>query len=164
MEGHSKQWREAYEATALEIVRNHMMTRQGYLRALNSEGITERVKWATRGGGKRHRIVTSESIWIANIPQVAEELRGIATKRKGSWEQAAQKGIKRHVWGRGMIGLLQPELSHATDAKPQAESEDCWDDVIGVPLGPVKVRRARREELKEFAKHGVYTKVPEAEC
>ena len=59
LEWHIKQWSDECEATAFEIVRTQVMARQGYLHELGNEGITEQVKWATRNGGKRHRIVTS---------------------------------------------------------------------------------------------------------
>ena len=91
MKGNIKQWSEECEATALEIVRNQVMARHGYLHELGNEGVIEPVKWATRNGGKRHCIVTPESTWITNIPQVAEELRGIVIKKKRNLEQAARK-------------------------------------------------------------------------
>ena len=85
--------------------------------------------------------------------------------KTGIGSRRLAKGMKRHImWELGMIELLQPEVSHATDAKPQVEAGECWGDVVGVPLGPVKVRKASQEELKEFAKHGVYVQVPESEC
>ena len=52
------------------------------------------------------------------------------------------------MWGLGMIGKLQPEESHATDAKPQAEAGECWDDVTHVPLDPVTVRKARKVAIE----------------
>ena len=39
-----------------------------------------------------------------------------------------------------------------------------WDDVTGEPLDQGLVVQARAEEMKEFQKHGVYTKVPIAQC
>ena len=39
-----------------------------------------------------------------------------------------------------------------------------WDDLSGEELEAEGVRRARAEEMEEFRKHGVYTKVPLEEC
>ena len=34
------------------------------------------------------------------------------------------------------------------------------DDLSGKPLNPERVKKARREEMEEFRKHGVYNKIP----
>ena len=39
-----------------------------------------------------------------------------------------------------------------------------WDDVTGVPVKQELVMKARKEDMQDFAKHGVYTKVPEKDC
>ena len=39
-----------------------------------------------------------------------------------------------------------------------------WDDITGKELDPGLVRQAREEQMVEFNKHKVYTKVPLAEC
>ena len=39
-----------------------------------------------------------------------------------------------------------------------------WDDISGQELDYEIVKRARAEEMKEFKKHNVYTKVPIEEC
>jgi len=44
------------------------------------------------------------------------------------------------------------------------ESYETWDDVSGKPLDTSMVKRARKDELEEFQKHGVYHKVPIKEC
>ena len=43
-------------------------------------------------------------------------------------------------------------------------SQRIWDDISGQELNLEWVKKARAEELKEFKKHGVYTKVPIEEC
>ena len=39
-----------------------------------------------------------------------------------------------------------------------------WDDLSGKSLKADLVRQARTDELREFAKHEVYVKVPDDEC
>ena len=39
-----------------------------------------------------------------------------------------------------------------------------WDEITGKPLDFEGVIKAREEELEEFRKHNVYTKVPVEEC
>ena len=41
---------------------------------------------------------------------------------------------------------------------------ETWDDVTGKPLDTAKVKQARKEEMTEFAKHDVYSKVPITDC
>ena len=55
------------------------------------------------------------------------------------------------------------------DRKPrvcqvQGGETEFWDDLSGKPLDAEKVRKARVEEMGEFAKHQVYEKVPTEEC
>ena len=39
-----------------------------------------------------------------------------------------------------------------------------WDEMTGVKLDESGVKQARKEEMEEFNKHKVYTKVPIEEC
>ena len=39
-----------------------------------------------------------------------------------------------------------------------------WDEVSGKALDPEGVKKARKEEMEEFKRHGVYVKVPRQEC
>ena len=39
-----------------------------------------------------------------------------------------------------------------------------WDDLSGKRLNPKLVKEARKEEMVEFGKHGVYVKVPIQRC
>ena len=56
-------------------------------------------------------------------------------------------------------------ISHSVDQpEVKAERGEYWDDVTGIPLRPELVRKARQEEMREFANHGVYVKVSEEEC
>ena len=54
---------------------------------------------------------------------------------------------------RGGIGSVVP-----------GEEEEVWekyyDDLSGEELDPVLIKEARKEEMREFEKHGVYKKVP----
>ena len=43
---------------------------------------------------------------------------------------------------------------------PEEEHKIYWDVLSGRELDPVKIKMARKEEMKEFSKHGVYKKVP----
>ena len=45
-----------------------------------------------------------------------------------------------------------------------AGSQKIWDDISGQELNLEWVKKAREEYMKEFKKHGVYTKVPIEEC
>ena len=45
-----------------------------------------------------------------------------------------------------------------------AQLAQFWDDITGQELKTDLVRQARKEEMLEFQKHDVYTKVPIAEC
>ena len=63
-----------------------------------------------------------------------------------------------------MINDVDDHVSHSEDPKVQSEEGEFWDSASGVPLDPLRVMRAREEEMKEFSKHGVYVKVPLREC
>ena len=52
-------------------------------------------------------------------------------------------------------------MNHAVNNVGNAEF---WDDLSGKPLDAEEVRKARVEEMGEFAKHQVYEKVPTEEC
>ena len=39
-----------------------------------------------------------------------------------------------------------------------------WDDIAGQELNHEMVKKAMTEDMKEFKKHNVYTKVPIEEC
>ena len=71
-------------------------------------------------------------------------------------EEGGRKGIGRHMWDSGMIGLLQPEVSHAIDAKPQVEEGSIGMMTLGFFSIRNGVRKAKSVELHEFAKHGLY--------
>ena len=64
-----------------------------------------------------------------------------------------------------MIGEVQSGIRHPVE-QPEIEAEpgEYWDDLTGVPLKQELVRKARREEINEFAKHRVYAQVPDEEC
>ena len=51
------------------------------------------------------------------------------------------------------VGSTSPEVN-----------QQLWDDLSGQELDQEGVKRARQEEMKEFAKHEVYQKVPIKEC
>ena len=44
------------------------------------------------------------------------------------------------------------------------QAVEFWDDLSGKRLNPTMVKAARKEEMSEFRKHGVYIKVPVKQC
>ena len=60
---------------------------------------------------------------------------------------------------RNMVKEEQAEVCQVSE-----ERAEVWDDLSGLPLDPIRVKAARTEEMAEFGKHGVYVKVPIAEC
>ena len=48
--------------------------------------------------------------------------------------------------------------------KDNSEAVEFWDDLSGKRLDPKLVKEARKEEMVEFGKHGVYVKVPVSRC
>ena len=60
-------------------------------------------------------------------------------------------------------------IEHWRGRKPlicqvQGGEPEFWDDISGKPLDTRMVLKAREDEMGEFAKHGVYEKVPTEEC
>ena len=123
------------------------------------------IKWATKGGGRVYSVTRKGIQWITYIHQVAE---GIKRARQVSWNQmgeAVKEGTREYLQGKGMTGETQLGISHSVDQpEVKAERGEYWDDVTGIPLRPELVRKARQEEMREFANHGVYVKVSEEEC
>ena len=99
------------------------------------------------------------------MKQVAEEIQQAIKVSRNRLREAVRKGTREHMQEIGMIGEVQSGISHPVD-QPEIEAEpgEYWDDVTGVPLKQELVMKAIREEVNEFAKHGVYTKVAEEEC
>jgi hypothetical protein len=64
--------------------------------------------------------------------------------------------LKKSLQDRGRIDEVSRLPIMATDCY--------WDDLSGKPLDPVLVTKARKEEMEEFNKHMVYTKVPVAKA
>ena len=48
--------------------------------------------------------------------------------------------------------------------REDSEAKQYWDDLSGKRLDPKLVKEARKEEMAEFRKHGVYAKVPIQQC
>ena len=84
-------------------------------------------------------------------------------------------GLKRQLCSDGMLCALEA-CTIAPEEEPHgqawiAAADRCqgeqWGefyDVSGNPLESSRVRAARREEIDEFKRRGVYTKVPVEEC
>ena len=120
------------------------------------------IRWATRGGGKVYSVTRKGIRWITHVKQVAEEIQRASGVSRNGLREAVRKGTRGHMQGLGMIGEVQSGISHPVEqSEVEAELGEYWDDVTGVPLKQDLVMRARKEEMKEFTKHGVYTKVPE---
>jgi hypothetical protein len=64
--------------------------------------------------------------------------------------------------GNGCLGSVTMFDEHQTEYK--RELAQFWDDITGRELRADKVAIAREEEMVEFRKHNVYTKVPLAQC
>ena len=56
----------------------------------------------------------------------------------------------------GRLSEGQTGFVHAEEHQGQ----NSWDDLSGLELDPIKVREARSEEMKDFAKQQVYIKTP----
>jgi hypothetical protein len=69
-----------------------------------------------------------------------------------------KKGLEVQLRRDGRIVPGGRELVMAVD------EPEFWDDLSGEALDTREVRKARKEELEEFRKQGVYTKVPIKEC
>ena len=54
--------------------------------------------------------------------------------------------------------------SVAASDKVYDAAEEFWDDLTGKRLDPKLVKAARKEEMDEYRKHGVYVKVDEGQC
>ncbi len=57
---------------------------------------------------------------------------------------------------KGFIGIVEVE--------EKSEGREYWDDLSGKKLDAALVEIARKDELDECRKHGVYEKVPIEEC
>ena len=150
---------------AADIIRNQIKEGRGYLHGIGGRTMDSAIKWATKGGGRVYSVTRKGIQWITNIHQVAE---GIKRARQVSWNQkgeAVKAGTREYLKGKGMTGETQLGISHSVDQpEVKAERGEYWDDVTGIPLRPELVRKARQEEMREFANHGVYVKVSEEEC
>ena len=61
---------------------------------------------------------------------------------------------------------MKPSKSMSADlvCRDNDDNEEAWDDVSGAKLDIDKVKVARKEEMDQYWKHEVYTKVSEDEC
>jgi len=101
--------------------------------------------------------------WITNMVEVSEAARE-ARRSKVTWESIVEKGVRNFMRNKGMITMAEEHPSHVEETKAELEEGEFWDSVSGVPLIPQLVMQAREEEMKEFRKHDVYSKVPIREC
>ena len=65
---------------------------------------------------------------------------------------------------RGVLALTEWHGSQEEEELAKAEEGEFWGSVGGVPLKADWVKQTRQDELREFAKLQVYTKVPISEC
>ena len=72
-------------------------------------------------------------------------------------------GRMRKGHGGAMCAVDEGKLDWSEATEDEAEGR-FWDDISGKEMDPEKVRKAREEEMDEYRKHGVYEKVPVAEC
>ena len=60
--------------------------------------------------------------------------------------------------------LIGGRITPAEDRTVANLEKEYWDNISGEWLNPTLVKEARKEEMEEFNKHKVYTKVPLSEC
>ena len=120
----------------------------------NAPAIARRLSQRCTGGHRHITLMGGRSKRAEVYPQqlCREILYGLI-------EQAKHDG---RMMGDGCVGLIASFDEHNPEYKEQLASY--WDDITGKELNPEKVVLARAEEMKEFAKHNVYTKVPLAQC
>ena len=126
----------------------------------NSRAIAERLE---RKCGKDHRHIVLIGGRAKRAEVYPEELcRQII---RGLVEQMAEDGRIGAHRGKAMLAMGIGARDPIEEGNDQAmQSYETWDDVSGKPLDTAKVKKARKEEMVEFAKHGVYHKVPIQEC
>ena len=98
-----------------------------------------------------------------NARNIVEELEEKARRKKGLGEdgfgRTVVRGLIGHMIEDGRIGLGMVGSMYRGP-----EGTQYYDDIPGEPLEEARINMAREEELEEFRKHGVYTKVPLQEC
>jgi len=73
-----------------------------------------------------------------------------------------QMRVDGRLMGDGCVGSVGQYDEHKEEYKEELQRR--WDDVSGKELDSSKVKVAREEEMQEFRKHKVYTKVPLVQC
>jgi len=125
-----------------------------------------------------------EITYVTNAPAIAWQLRKGEHRERGAGKAQSQAKIRRRV----MSGLVKQMKCEGRVAENQVGTstpvdevsveqlvDECldvmassqleyWDDISGKRLEGELVTKARIEELAEFVKHKVYTKVPLARC
>ena len=93
---------------------------------------------------------------MAEVSEAAKEAR----RGNATWESIVETGVRNFMRNKGMITMTEEHSSHVEEANAKAEEGEFWDSVSGSPLVPQLVMQARQEDMKEFRKHDVYSKVP----
>ena len=80
-----------------------------------------------------------------------------------SGEKAILCGLLKSMQMDGRIGY-GGHITCAVEMDWSTYDQDYWDNISGEWLHPDLVKEVRKEEMIEFKKHNVYTKVPIQEC
>ena len=104
-----------------------------------------------------------KTYWLTNSPVIRDR---VSTGTKETVESATKKGlIQQLIKDRRIRHETDKWISFVQDEEDwQDDTIQAWDDVSGQALDPQEVARARQEEIEEYRKHGVYTKVDIQEC
>ena len=80
-------------------------------------------------------------------------------------EKAILRGLIEKMRETGRLsGGIRGKTTPAEERPVANVENEYWDNISGEWLDPTMVKAARKEEMIEFEKHRVYTKVPLSEC
>jgi len=105
---------------------------------------------------------------VTNAPKVVEMIYKEKNKDKNMSAETTAKGLVMQMIMDERIdstsGLIQPECEETDWIMNITAEQLFYDDLSGEALDGQLVKLARAEEMTEFDKHTVYTKVPLKEC
>ena len=105
---------------------------------------------------------------VTNAPKVVEMIYKEKNKDKNMSAETTAKGLVMQMIMDERIdstsGLIQPECEEKDWIMNITAEQLFYDDLSGEALDGQLVKLARAEEMTEFDKHTVYTKVPLKEC
>ena len=93
------------------------------------------------------------NLWT-NAPEVAKKIRNNNKSISESIKEGTRQQLRYREW----------EVDHSNWVMYVDGLGQYWDEVSGERLDKEGAIKAREEEMQEFRKHNVYTKVPIEEC